>query len=197
MFHKMPEAMVALMRLMEIQDARDRVDGTPLDRRLRQIPPETGRFLAIMLAGAPRGAVLEVGASGGYSGMWLALACRERGDRLTTFDILPGKVKLAREHYQQAGVADWVEVIEGDARQHLEDYKQVAFCFMDAEKDLYQVCYDLVVPHLVPGGLFLADNVISHDEELADFVQMAYDDPRVDALSVPVGKGVLLCRRAG
>jgi caffeoyl-CoA O-methyltransferase len=197
MFHNMPEAMIDLMRLMEAQDARDRVDGTPLDRRLRQIPPETGRFLAITLAGAPRGAVLEVGASGGYSGMWLALACRVRGDRLTTFEILPGKVKLARANYQQAGVADWVEIIEGDARAYLGGTRQVAFCFMDAEKDLYQPCYDLVVPNLVPGGLFLADNVISHADELTEFVQVVQQDDRVDAVVVPIGKGVLLCRKVG
>ena len=69
------------MRILEEQDAADRVDGTPRLERLRQIPPETGRFLALMLAGAPQGEVLEIGTSAGYSTLWLTLT----GRPVTTF----------------------------------------------------------------------------------------------------------------
>jgi len=47
---------------------------------------------------------------------------------------------------------------------------------------------------MVTGGWLLADNVISHHEELGEFLQRALHDPRVDATVVPVGKGVLVGR---
>ena len=69
--------MLERMQYLEAIDARDRLDGTPQTRRLRQIVPETGRFLTLLAASAHAGQVLEVGTSGGYSGLWLCLACRK------------------------------------------------------------------------------------------------------------------------
>lgn len=195
MFHTISAAMLARMHELEARDAIDRSDGTQIDFRLRQIPPETGRFLALMAANAPAGQVLEVGTSGGYSGMWLALACRLRGDRLVTMDILENKVAWARETFRLAQVEDFVEVVHANALELLPQYRQVAFCFFDTERALLDPCYDLVTPNLVPGGLLLVDNAISHAEEMADFLDRVQQDPRLDALVVPIGKGVLVCRR--
>ena len=75
MFHGIPEPVINQMRRLEALDAADRQDGTPRLRRLRQVSPETGRFLAMLLAAAPGGQVLEIGTSAGYSALWLALAC--------------------------------------------------------------------------------------------------------------------------
>ncbi len=195
MFHNIPDSMLKRMKEMESQDVIDRTDGTPITKRLRQIPPETGKFLALLCASAPKGNVVEIGTSGGYSGMWLSLACRIRGDQLTTFEILPNKIELATQTFRTAGIEDAINLIRGDARQLLDQYHQIAFCFLDAEKDIYTDCYEKVIPNLVPGGLLAADNVLSHQDDLASFVEHAEADPRVDALTVPIGKGVLLCRK--
>jgi caffeoyl-CoA O-methyltransferase len=143
-FHAIPGPVRARMAHLEAVDARDRVDGTPLSHRSRQVTPQTGRFVALMAASAPAGRWVEVGTSAGYSALWIALAARAVGRRLET----------------------------------------------------YRACYEAVVPNLVAGGLLLADNVTSHREELAALVDRAAADPRVDALVVPVGKGVLVCRKA-
>jgi caffeoyl-CoA O-methyltransferase len=196
MFHNMSKPLLELMANLEAIDARDRLDGTPTPQRMRQVPPETGKFLALLAANAPQGTMLEIGTSAGYSSLWLALACREKGNRLKTFEVLEAKVQLARENLHLTGMQDFVQVVQGDARQYLSQYPQVAFCFLDAEKYLYQECYDLVVPNLVQGGILCADNVISHKVELADFLEHSIADERVDALVVPIGKGVLVCRKA-
>ncbi len=81
-FEAITPAMAARMQALEAMDAADRSDGTPHAKRLRQIPPETGRFLAILAASAPAGNLVEVGTSAGYSALWLSLACRARGDVL-------------------------------------------------------------------------------------------------------------------
>jgi caffeoyl-CoA O-methyltransferase len=195
MFHAIRPAIAERMRELEEIDRRDRGDGTPRLRRLRQIPPETGRFLALLAAFSPEGAWLEIGTSAGYSTLWLALACEQRGRRLTTFEILPEKIALARETIERAGIGRAVDLVEGDAREKLDSCQRVAFCFLDAEKDIYSDCYEAAVPNLVPGGILAADNAISHGEELRPMLEKTLADARVDSAIVPVGKGILVCRK--
>ncbi|MFQ5434124.1 MAG: O-methyltransferase [Anaerolineae bacterium] len=195
MFNPIPEPIFARMRQLETQDAKDRQDGTERLRRLRQIPPETGKLLAILAANCPAGNIIEIGASAGYSTLWLALACRANGRTLTTFEILPEKVKLATETFTQTGVTDVITLVKGDARHHLARLDDIAFCFLDAEKEVYGDCYELVVPNLVHGGLLVADNAISHGDAMRDVLDRALQDARLDALILPVGKGLLLGRR--
>ena len=195
MFHHIPPPMLERMHALEQIDARDRLDGTPRLQRLRQVPPETGRFLALLAAGAPPGQMIEIGASAGYSTLWLALACRQQDRRLTTFELLPEKAALARQTFHLAGVENIVTLVEGDARPHLARLDAIAFCFLDAEKELYAECYEAVAPRLVQGGLLVADNALDHREALQPMLHRALADERLDALIVPIGKGVLVCRK--
>ena len=195
MFHEIPSRVRDVMEELEEADRRDRLDGTPRLERLRQVPPETGRFLALLCATAPDGGVIEIGTSAGYSALWLALACRARGRQLTTFEILPAKASRARTTFERAGVRDVVGLVEGDFLDHTGPLGDVGFCFLDAEKDVYRACVDAVIASLVPGGLLVADNVISHRDELADVVDAVLGDPRVDAVVVPIGRGELVARR--
>ena len=163
--------------------------------RLRQVPEETGRFLAILAASAPEGRCIEIGTSEGYSTLWLALACRQVGRTVTTFEVLEEKARMAGETFRLAGVEGYVELVVGDARDYLSDCTNVSFCFLDAEKEVYAECYEAAVPALVSGGLLVADNAISHRETLQPMLDRALTDERVDALIVPVGKGELVCRK--
>ena len=195
MFHSIPPSVLARMKYLEQMDAKDRRDGTPRLRRLRQIPPETGKFLALLAAMAPEGEYLEIGTSAGYSTLWLGLACQTLGRAVTTFEVLPEKAKLARETFQIAGLEGTVKLVEDDARKFLSRYERIAFCFLDAEKEVYAECYEAVLPRLVRGGLLVADNAINHREALGPMLDRAMADERVDALIVPIGKGELVCRK--
>jgi caffeoyl-CoA O-methyltransferase len=196
MFHSIRPEILEQMHRLEQLDARDRQDGTPRLARLRQIPPETGRFLALLAATAPEGEFIEIGTSAGYSTLWLALACETHGRKLTTYEILPEKAALARETFRSAKVDETVQLVEGDALEHLQPHSEIAFCFLDAEKEIYAACYEAVVPRLVPGGLLVADNAINHKETLQSMLDRALSDNRVDALIVPIGKGELVCRKS-
>src|ERR1022692_2733244 len=189
MFHEMPEPILRKMAELEAMDAIDRLDGTARLDRLRQIPPETGRFLALLAASAPDGAWIEIGTSAGYSALWLALACRERGQTLPTFEILASKSAMAEQTIAAAGVGDVITLVEGDFLDHVPRLDGIGFCFLDAEKEVYGSCYEAVVPRLVPGALLVADNAISHQVTLQPMLDVALSDPRVDALIVPIGKG--------
>ena len=195
MFHDIPQEIRERMRFLENIDARDRRDGTPRTERLRQIPPLTGKFLALVAVDAPEGEIIEIGTSAGYSTLWLALACRANGRTLTTYEVLPPKVALAQETFQMTGTTDVIKLVAGDGREHLADLGPIAFCFLDAEKEVYADFYELVVPKLVPGGLLIADNAINFRETLQPMLDRALSDPRVDAVILPVGKGELFCRK--
>ena len=195
MFHNIPEVIKKRMKYLEEIDSKDRLDGTPRMKRLRQIPPDTGKFLSIMAANAPNGEFLEIGTSAGYSTLWIALVCQYRGIKMKTFEVLKEKIEMAKETFKVTNMSSFIDLVEGDARYYLKDYKNIAFCFLDAEKEVYEECYDLIVPNMVKGGFLIADNAINHYETLKLMIDKALSDPRVDALVVPIGKGELLCRK--
>jgi predicted O-methyltransferase YrrM len=195
MFHNIPDVIKKRMIFLENIDSNDREDGTTRMQRLRQIPPETGKFLALIAASAPRGEFIEIGTSAGYSSLWIALACQIHGVKLKTHEILESKINLAKDTIKFTKMEDVIELVEGDARNFLNNYNNIAFCFLDAEKEIYEECYDLVIPRMVKGGLLIADNTINHYETLKKMINKALNDYRVDAIVVPIGKGELLCRK--
>jgi predicted O-methyltransferase YrrM len=195
MFRSISPAVAGRMSYLEERDTADRDDGTPRMQRLRQVPPETGKFLALLAASAPAGAWLEVGTSAGYSTLWLSLAASAVGAHITTFEILPEKAALARETFRAAAVEHLVQLVAGDACEHIPNVSSISFCFLDAEKEVYGDIYELVVPRLVSGGILVADNAINHRETLQPMLDRALADERVDALIVPIGKGELVCRK--
>jgi caffeoyl-CoA O-methyltransferase len=195
MFEQISPAMLDRMKYLEAIDLRDRTDGTPHSKRLRQVPPETGRFIAILAAAAPEGPCIEIGTSAGYSTLWLALAARATNRKVVTVEIDGAKVALARQTLAAAGVEDVVNLVHGDALAHLPHTRDIGFCFLDAEKDIYDPCFDLVVPRLAPGGILVADNAISHERELRPMLDRALADPRLDSVLVPIGTGDLICRK--
>ena len=195
MFHTLTQPILDRMHYLEDIDTKDREDGTPRMQRLRQIPRETGKFLALFAANVPEGRMLEIGTSAGYSTLWIAQACRLQGRILQTYEILPEKAQLARETFRLAEMEKTIQLIEGDVRDALPTLENVAFCFMDAEKEIYAACYEAIIPKLVKGGLFIADNAINHQATLQPMLDRALTDERVDALIVPIGKGELVCRK--
>jgi predicted O-methyltransferase YrrM len=195
MFHDIPAPVQARMAELKKRGVRDRADGTPRMQRLREVPLEVGRLLAILAASAPDGRWVEIGTSAGYSTLWLALAAREVGARVTTFEILEWKAGLARETFAAAEVEDVVELVHADVRAGLEGVEGVSFAFLDSEKEDYLELYELVVPRLVAGGLLVADNVSDFHDEVQPMLDRALRDERVDAVVVPFLTGQLLARR--
>jgi len=195
MFHIIPKQVQDRMSYLEAIDAKDRDDGTERLKRLRQITPDTGKFIALLASIAPAGNLIEIGTSAGYSALWISLACIEKETKITTFEILDEKYNLAQETFSAANVSNYINLIKGDACRLLKDIDDVSFCFLDAEKEIYDKLYDIVIPKMVTGGILVADNAINHRETLQPMLDKALDDERIDALIVPIGKGELVCRK--
>lgn len=186
----------AVLDRLEARDSQERESGAPRDIRLRQVTPDVGRFLHnLVLASRPR-SLIEIGTSGGYSTAWIASAARASGGLLTTLEIDPVKVALARESLRDAGLDGTATIVEGDAFDYLRRRNEPAdFVFLDAEKEDYLAFLGLIIPLLVPGGILIADNLISHEAELRDFRETALSESRLSAVVVPIGRGELFAVR--
>ena len=194
MFHDISPKILSRMTYLEEEDARDRRKLIPRMKRLRQIPPETGKFLALNAAIAPEGNMVEIGTSAAYSTLWLSLAAKERGQKIETFEVLIEKYNLALETVKVTETQDYIHVNFGNAMEFIPKLQDIAFCFLDAEKEDYKEYYKQVIPRMVPRGIFIADNVVSHYKDVKPMLDIALQDPRVDSLIIPIGKGLLMCR---
>ena len=186
----MDHALLALLdelaRFGSENDARE----TERPRRMLNITPDTGRLLWIMIRTAGASRILEVGTSNAFSTIWLADAARETGGRVTTLEMNPNKIALATENLTKAGLLDRVEIIQGPAATTLRDLPgPFDFVFLDADRPSYLTYLELVVPKLVPGGLLVADNVVSHASELQDYLARVKSHPALFSVTVPVGNG--------
>ncbi|MBX9924618.1 MAG: hypothetical protein K2Y01_10975 [Rhabdochlamydiaceae bacterium] len=89
----------------------------------------------------------------------------------------------------------YVDLIRGNIFDYLSSYKEISFCFLDIEKELYSECYEIVIPNMVPGGILLADNVISHKTDLQPIIDRVLGDKRLDSLVIPIGQGILMSKK--
>ncbi|MFQ5681992.1 MAG: O-methyltransferase [Candidatus Binatia bacterium] len=188
MFHDISANMHQVMRALEEQTAQDH-------RSLRSVPIDLGRCLSLLAMSAPHGAFLELGTSGGYSSLWLSLAARAKGVTLTTIDLDENKVAFARKNISRAGAEGSVQVVHGNALDYADRFEEIAFCFSDIEPpELNAKTYEKIVPHLVPGGWLVIDNMTS-PRVVTDLLNRARSDTRVDCVLLPFPKGDLVCRK--
>lgn len=166
--------------------------------------------LLIELMGARH--VLEVGCFTGYGTLGMALALPE-GGRITTLDVNDQWAAIGRRYWQEAGVADRIDFLSGEALKGLQrllmDYGPGHFdlAYIDADKKSYDLYYEAVLTLLRPGGLVALDNVLrggavadpddqSHQAvALRNLNAKIQADPRVSMSLVPIGDGLMLARK--
>ena len=158
------------------------------------VPPQDGRLLQMLVRMRGAKSVLEVGTSNGVSTIWMALALRETGGKLTTLEIDPEKVKLAGANFRKAGVEDLITIIEGDARQSLAGLKgDYDLVFIDAAKEQYKQYLDTIYPHIPHGGVIVAHNAVRLAESMRDYLDYVLDTEGLNTVILQTGEdGVAL-----
>jgi caffeoyl-CoA O-methyltransferase len=178
---------------LEAEDADERERGVPAAERSRQVARTTGQFLFALVAPQNACEVLEIGGSRGYSSIWLGAAVRHFGGRVLSLEHDPRKIEAWRRNVAEAGLEDWVDLVEGDAFESLQAIDDVFdIVFLDAEKEDYERLFQLARGKLEPGGLVIADNVLSHGETLAAYSKARQADPTLESLTVPLDRGLEL-----
>jgi predicted O-methyltransferase YrrM len=175
--------------------------GADNDRRVTErqgkmlnITPDTGAFLAVLVRATRARRILEVGTSNGYSTLWLADVAEALGGHVTTVERLPAKAALARANFARAGLAGVIELHEDDAGAVLGRLPAAGFdlLFLDSERSRYASWWPDLHRVLAPGGLLVADNAVSHPEEMAPLFEAVAATPGYATVVVPVGKGEFL-----
>lgn len=178
---------------LEEEDAGERAAGLPAAERSRAVEPTTGRFLFSLVAPQTDCEVLELGGSRGYSTIWLAAGVRYLGGRVLSVEHDPRKIDAWRKNIAEAGLEDWAELVDGDAKVALPGIEDVFdVVFIDAEKDDYEELFALARAKLEPGALVVADNVLSHQETLGAYSQARQSDPSLVSVTVPLDRGLEL-----
>lgn len=163
------------------------------------VSEEDGRFLRVMIATSGATRVLEIGGAYGYSAIWMGLALRETGGRLTTIEFDPARATLAAGNIRNAGLADIVTVVTGDAFTEIPKLQGTFdFVFVDAWKRDYRRFFDLLFPRLTPHGLYVAHNVVNKQGEMRDFLDAIRSDPRLfTTIVAPSGEGMSVSYKLG
>jgi len=180
-----------VLGLLEAEDEAETTAGLPPSERSLAVGPQAGRLLFALVAPNPGCEVLEIGASRGYSTIWLATAARMLGGRVVSLEADPVKCEAWRSNLAAAGLEEHAELVEGDALETLpglDDGFDVVF--LDAWKPDYERLFSLARSKVDPGAVIVADNVVSHGEELAAYVAARQSDPGLVSVTVPVGHGL-------
>lgn len=162
------------------------------------VPPNDGRYLRMLTESIGPKNVVEIGTSHGYSAIWLCLAMRSTGGKLTTFEIDAGRASLARKNFARAGVESAVTLIEGDAHREVVKLRDpIDLLFLDADKEGYLDYLDKLLPLVRPGGLIVAHNMSVRQAD-PEYVKAITTNPKLETLFVNLGSsdiGVTLKKR--
>jgi predicted O-methyltransferase YrrM len=157
----------------------------------------------LLLLHQPR-SILEIGTAIGYSTIWLAEAAPQA--KIVTMELDESRIARARANFAEAGLADRIELIAGDATQGLPESYRFDCLFVDAAKGQYRTFLDLYLPLLNENGLLICDNVLfrglvaSPEEankrqrplvEKLDRVNVwLMEHPDLETSVIPVGDGI-------
>jgi predicted O-methyltransferase YrrM len=126
----------------------------------RNVPEHDGRLLRIMARAIDAKHVVELGTSTGISGIWLGLALKNTGGKLTTYEIDASRAATARKNFKRAGLDDIITLVEGDAHEEIKKLEgTIDMIFLDADKEGYVDYLNKLLPMLRPGGVILAHNI--------------------------------------
>ena len=155
------------------------------------VAPTTGLFLFSLVAHSTGCEVLEVGGGRGYSTLWLGAGVRYLGGRVVSLEQDPDVAGDWRRNVEDAGLGEWTELIEGDALETLAQSEDVFdVVFLDASKEQYEEYFGHARRLVEPGGLVLADNVLSHEEILGAYSRARQNDPDLTSVTVPLDRGL-------
>ncbi len=189
-----------------------RHETTHHPRGRMQISPEQGQFmtLLIQLLGAKK--TLEVGVFTGYSSLVVALALPSDG-KVVACDVSEEYTAIARRYWQQAGVADKIDLHIAPALETLDSLlasgaaETFDFAFIDADKDNYDGYYERSLQLVRPGGLIAIDNVLwsgkvadsqvndNQTRKIRNLNQKLHQDERITLSLIPIGDGLTLARK--
>jgi predicted O-methyltransferase YrrM len=130
-----------------------------------------GQFLSIISNIIRPGRILEIGTFTGFSALCMAEGLQESG-LLYTIEMREADADTAQGFFNRSKYSDHIKLLRGNAAEIIPALNETwDLVFIDADKTGYINYYEMVMPHLRPGGIILADNVLFHGEVLHETVK--------------------------
>lgn len=141
------------------------------DDKYIPIVPAQGSFLYMQARALDARNILEFGTSYGISTIYLAKAAKDNGGKVITTENLAHKVKAARKNLEESGLSEYVEILEGDARQTLKDLDvELDFVLLDGWPDLVFPVFKLIEHRLKKGAVVVVDDVQGFKPSMKDYL---------------------------
>lgn len=173
----------------------DRVQ-TDRSRKMLNLERETAELVRALIVGWQPRRILEIGTSNGYSTIWFAASVGQGGS-VISIERDPAKLELAKENLLRAEVLGRTELLLGDATETVASLPgPFDVVFFDADRLSAPDQLALLLPKLSHRALLLADNVLSHPEEIAGYLAVVRALPEFEHVIVPVGKGLSIAHRS-
>ena len=189
---------LSVLRNMEAFGQSNDAQETDRARRMLNLERNTAELMHILILSSGRKRILEIGTSNGYSAIWLGCALRRipGAQRLSTIELNARKVQQARANIASAGLSDTISVHEGSATEIVKTLDGPFDCvFFDADRISVPEQLRLLLPKLERDVLLLADNILSHPEEVAGYLKEFEHLPEFVTTTVTVGKGLHIAYR--
>jgi predicted O-methyltransferase YrrM len=181
-----------------VTEAAARHDATQEDRlnRWRVLEPDAGRFVWFLAQTVGARNIVEIGTSRGVSTLYLADAARTTGGRVRSYDTDPDAQRDALANLTDAGLAEHVDLRLEDGGKALAAVAdgEVDLLFLDAERTEYPSWWPHPVRVLRSGGVLVADNALSHPDEIAPLRELLLRDLAA-VTTLDIGKGELVALR--
>ena len=192
----MEKRLVEILKELEKRGIENDAHATERSRMMLNLEPASAQLVSIFVRASGVSRALEVGTSNAYSTIWLAWSLAPAGGRIVTIDRNPDKHSLARENLRRAGFLDTVELRTGDATEIVRTLPgPFDFVFLDADRRKFPEIIEVLWPKIAPRALVIADNVLSHPEEIAEYLKLISSRADFQHTTVPVGKGLSIAFR--
>jgi predicted O-methyltransferase YrrM len=156
------------------------------------VTPAQGRLLYVTARAIGAKTIVEFGTSFAISTIYLAAAARANGGRVIGTEMEPTKVKAARANVAEAGLAQFVDIREGDAMKTLATLDgPIDFLLLDGWKDIYLPMIKMLSHKMRAGSVVLADNIFTFKKTLRPYVAHMQDRTNgFESVTLPIGHGM-------
>lgn len=209
-----------MVQLTDIEYKLQQLERT--QKEFWNIDPEVGALFNMFIKVGQYRNALELGTSNGYSTIWIAQALRETQGHLVTIEYFSHRQEMAKKNIYDCGLEEWVTFLKGKAvevvatlhpavfnlssefsyddlpkytYQNIPDHLKepfLDFVFIDASKVEYLKYFELVAPRVKRGGMIVADNVISHEAILQEFIDTVTNHKDYSTVKLLLGGGLLV-----
>lgn len=195
-FDTLPKEVQSVLVELEKKDQKERENDVDRKLRLRSIPRETGEFLFNFISSSVQKSKdwkgLEIGGSGAYSTLWEGLALQKANSgTLISLEIDEKKIEIAKKNLSSVSLDKFVSLLHTDARVYTKETDiKFDYVFIDAEKEDYLYYFKTLKDKVNAGCVWIADNVISHADDMKEFLDYLGQEPGFTFTVLTIGKGL-------